>query len=57
MKISSVVTNIAFLLVQANAKSFYNILAIDGGGIRGIIPGTVLEEMEKYAFKYAKSKG
>ena len=35
----------------------YNILALDGGGIRGLIPGQILEELEVIAFKYAKEKG
>jgi len=35
----------------------YNILSIDGGGIRGILPAGVLLEIEKFAYKYAKKKG
>lgn len=35
----------------------YNILAMDGGGIRGLIPSVVLQNMEKYAYEYATSKG
>jgi hypothetical protein len=31
----------------------YNILSIDGGGIRGIIPAVIIQEMEKYAYQYA----
>jgi len=31
-------------------KDFYNILTIDGGGIRGIIPAMVLKEIETYSF-------
>ena len=38
-------------------RQFYNILAVDGGGIRGIIPGVVMKRMEKYAYEYAISKG
>ena len=33
-------------------EPFYNILAIDGGGIRGLIPAVVLEELEKYAYEF-----
>ena len=40
-----------------SSKNWYNILSIDGGGIRGIIPCMVLQQMEQYAFEYAKSKG
>lgn len=39
-----------------NAK-YYNILAIDGGGIRGLIPAKAIQFMEKYAFDYCTSKG
>ena len=35
----------------------FNILSIDGGGIRGLIPAVVLEHMEKDAWDYATSKG
>ena len=35
----------------------YNILTIDGGGIRGIITANSLKLMEKYAYEYAVSKG
>ena len=35
-----------------NPNKGYNILAIDGGGIRGIISAVCLDEMEKYAYKY-----
>ena len=31
-------------------------MAIDGGGIRGLIPAVVLQQMELYSFEYAKSK-
>lgn len=34
----------------------YNILAIDGGGIKGIIPAKILENMENYAYQYATKK-
>ena len=36
---------------------YYNILAIDGGGIRGLIPAKAIQYMEKYAFDYCTSKG
>ena len=35
---------------------YYNILAMDGGGIRGIIPAVILGKLEKYAFSYATEK-
>ena len=37
--------------------SIYNILAIDGGGIRGIITVTCVSRMEEFAYKYAQSQG
>lgn len=39
-----------------NTSDYYNILTIDGGGIRGLIPAMVLKEMETYAYNYSKSK-
>lgn len=39
----------------AKAKK-YNILSIDGGGVRGIIPAMVVDYMEREAYKYAISK-
>jgi len=41
---------------DGNPADYFNILAIDGGGIRGILPGVMLKYMETYAFTYAKSK-
>ena len=37
---------------KVDNKKYYNILAIDGGGIRGLIPATALQYMEKYAYEY-----
>ena len=49
---------ITVLLTLTNAADeYYNILSFDGGGLRGIIPGVVLENMEKSAWDYAVSKG
>ena len=36
---------------------FYNIISIDGGGIRGIIPVIVIDYMENYTYEYALSQG
>lgn len=35
----------------------YNILTVDGGGIRGLIPARVIERMEYYAYEYVLEKG
>ena len=40
-----------------NTDKYYNILTLDGGGIRGIIPAVVLQKMEAYAWDYASEKG
>jgi hypothetical protein len=37
-------------------SEYYNILTIDGGGIRGLIPAMVLQRMEQFAYTYAASK-
>ena len=39
-----------------NASNPYNILSIEGGGIRGIIPSIVVDYMESHAYKYALEK-
>jgi hypothetical protein len=48
---------LTLLVTLTNAvDDYYNILSFDGGGLRGIIPGVVLENMEKSAWDYAVSK-
>jgi patatin-like phospholipase/acyl hydrolase len=32
-------------------------LSVDGGGIRGIIPGVCIDQMETFAYEYAAGKG
>jgi len=44
-------------IMVVNAEATYNILSIDGGGIRGILPAGILLKIEGYAYKYAKEKG
>ena len=41
----------------ATQAKFYNIIASDGGGIRGLIPVQVLKNMETYAYDYAVKNG
>lgn len=36
-------------------KKHYDILSIDGGGLRGIIPAVVLNYFEDYAYSYARN--
>ena len=37
----------------ASSDEYYNILTIDGGGIRGLISAMVLQQMEVYGWDYA----
>ena len=39
---------------KIDTEDYYNILTIDGGGIRGLIPAMVLSEMEAYAYTYSQ---
>jgi patatin-like phospholipase/acyl hydrolase len=34
---------------------YYNVLTIDGGGIRGLIPARILQKIESYAYNYSSS--
>ena len=47
----------ATMAALAVAKDFYTILSVDGGAIKGLIPGIVLEKIELYAEEYARKKG
>ena len=52
MKFVALITASTLLAVEQAAARTYNVLSIDGGGIRGILPGRVLTHMEDYAYKY-----
>ncbi len=43
--------------VTADGKPFFRILSIDGGGIRGILPGQILVTLESILQKLTKRKG
>lgn len=50
-----VISIITMNLIKSKAnEKFYNILAIDGGGLRGIISAQCINEMENYAWKYSQ---
>lgn len=42
--------------VLAESDEMFNILSLDGGGIRGIITGTVVDYMEAQSYRYAREK-
>lgn len=42
---------------MAAENKYYNILSLDGGGIRGIIPGVVIRHLEEDAYNIAKKNG
>jgi hypothetical protein len=47
-------------MIEAQKKkkgSYYNILSLDGGGIRGLIPAQAIKNIETYAYTYCKEKG
>ena len=52
----SIVVLLGFLGL-ARSEDWFNILAMDGGGIRGLIPAIIIEQMEKYSYEYATSQG
>jgi patatin-like phospholipase/acyl hydrolase len=37
-------------------QNYYNILSLDGGGIRGLITAQVVEYMENYTYTYVRGK-
>lgn len=43
------------MAAAASAKNF-NILTVDGGAIRGIIPAEIIDKMELYAREYANTR-
>ena len=45
------------LAAVAAKTKHYNILSIDGGGIRGLIPVAVIKHMEEESYKIAKKAG
>ena len=42
-------------LITSSLASAYDILSIDGGGIKGILPAETIDLIESYAFTYALS--
>jgi patatin-like phospholipase/acyl hydrolase len=40
------------MAVKADDSPYYNIMTIDGGGIKGVITVTCIARMEQYAYQY-----
>jgi patatin-like phospholipase/acyl hydrolase len=38
------------LIGYCTGNDYFNILSIDGGGIRGLIPAMTIKHMEEYAY-------
>ena len=43
--------------LRADGDAYFNVLTLDGGGIRGIISAVVIGRMEEFAWQYADQKG
>ena len=53
MKIPNILTAFISIVAVTNAAETWNILSLDGGGIRGLFTATVVEYMEYYAYNYS----
>lgn len=49
--------NTALIVAMVNGEDTWNILSMDGGGIRGLVTAKVVQNMEKYGYTYALSQG
>ena len=52
-----ITSTIALFLAGAYGEKTWNILSMDGGGIRGLVTAKVVQNMEKYGYEYAEGKG
>lgn len=57
MKLTVVIMAMLASSMVVNAEKKYNILSIDGGGIRGVLPAGILLKIEGFIQKYGKEKG
>ena len=46
---------VVLCICVVDGAEYYNVLSIDGGGIRGIISAQTIIEMENYAYNYSLS--
>eukprot|EP00347_Sterkiella_histriomuscorum_P015022 403358603 len=42
------------LSLEDSEEEYWNVLSFDGGGIRGLIPSTIVDYMEKYSYNYSR---
>lgn len=40
-----------------SSQPYYNILSLDGGGMRGLIPALFVDYLEQQAYAYSLDKG
>mmetsp|Transcript_40307 Transcript_40307/g.29717 ORF Transcript_40307/g.29717 Transcript_40307/m.29717 type:complete len:117 (+) Transcript_40307:6-356(+) len=48
---------LSLLMISVSKGSHYNIIAMDGGGMKGLVSAVALDYMEQYAYNYSREMG